>query len=230
MPADISNCATAARWGAQFLMSEGVTARRACKIAGPSTAAPYRKSAPDKDSDLRERLCQARRPSMGYRMVDALVRSEFAPLNIRRVHRIWREEKLGRMRRYRKKRTGESAPIKADAPNQVWCIDFLFDTCMNATRLEILGVKDEYTKECLALEIRSRFRLRTLSASLKSASRSTERHGSFGPITAASFWPARSSCSCRLAIRSPISSSQGRHGRTALSRASILGCVLSAWT
>ncbi|MDE2126053.1 MAG: hypothetical protein KGJ62_05645 [Armatimonadetes bacterium] len=91
-------------------------------------------------------------------MAHALVRSEFAPLNIKRVHQIWKEEKLGRMTRYRKKHTGESVPIKAEAPNHVWCIHFLFDTCMNGTQLMILGVKDEYTKDCLALEIRSQVR------------------------------------------------------------------------
>lgn len=138
-------------------MSEGVSARRSCRIMGVSTAAPYRRSLPDKDVVLRERLRKTWRPNMGYRMAHALIKAEFAPLNVKRVHRIWKEEKLGRMKRYRKKRTGESVPVKAEAPNHVWCIDFLFDTCLNGTRLKILAVKDEYTKECLALETRTRF-------------------------------------------------------------------------
>ena len=123
-----------------------------------STAAPYRKPGPDRDAALREKLKQTWRPNMGYRMAHALVRSEFAPLNVKRVHRIWREEKLGRMKRYRKKRTGETVPLKADGPNHVWCIDFCFDRCMNGTRLKVLAIKDEYTKECLALEPRSNIR------------------------------------------------------------------------
>jgi putative transposase len=124
---------------------------------GVSTAALYRKSAPDKDVELRERLRKTWRPNMGYRMAHALIKAEFAPLNVKRVHRIWKEEKLGRMKRYRKRRTGETVPVKAEQPNHVWCIDFLFDTCINGTRLKILAVKDEYTKECLALEVRTRF-------------------------------------------------------------------------
>ena len=47
-------------------MSEGVSARRSCRIMGVSTAAPYRKSAPDKDAELRERLRKTWRPNMGY--------------------------------------------------------------------------------------------------------------------------------------------------------------------
>ena len=148
-------------------MSEGISARRSCRIMGVSTAAPYRKSAPDKDVELRERLRNTWRPNMGYRMAHALIKAEFAPLNVKRVHRIWKEEKLGRLKRYRKKRTGESVPVKAETPNHVWCIDFLFDTCMNGTRLKILAVKDEHTKENLALEVRTRFRSRDVQSVLE---------------------------------------------------------------
>lgn len=34
----------------------------------------------------------------------------------------------------------------------------MFDTCLNGTKLKILAVKDEFTKEYLALEVRTRFR------------------------------------------------------------------------
>jgi transposase InsO family protein len=139
-------------------MGEGVKARRACHIMGVSTASPYRKSAPDKDAELREKLKATWRPNMGYRMAHALVKEGFAPLNVKRVHRIWKEERLGRMKRYRKKRTGETVPLLAERPNHVWCVDFVFDTCLNGTKLKILAVKDEFTKECLALEVRTRFR------------------------------------------------------------------------
>ncbi len=89
---------------------------------------------------------------MGYRMAHALVKDEFAPLNVKRVHRLWKEEKLGRMRRFRKKRTGLPLPFCASAPNEVWCLDFCYDSCLNATKLKVLAVIDEFTRECLALE------------------------------------------------------------------------------
>jgi hypothetical protein len=62
------------------------------------------------------------------------------------------------MKRYRKKRTGESVPLSATHPGHVWCLDFVFDSCLNGTKLKILAVKDEFTKECLALEVRTRLR------------------------------------------------------------------------
>lgn len=133
-------------------MERGVTARRACHIAGISTASMYREKAPDRNVSLRERLRAVWRPNMGYRMAHALVRGEFEPLNVKRVHRLWKAEKLGRVKRYRKKRTGSSVPVCADAPNQVWCVDFCFDACLNGTKLKVLAIKDEFTRECLALE------------------------------------------------------------------------------
>ena len=139
-------------------MELGVTARRACHLAGISSGAPYRQPAPDKNAFLRERLRSVWRPNMGYRMAHALIRDEFAPLNLKRVHRLWKEEKLGRMRRYRKKRTGNPIPLSAEGPNQVWCLDFCFDSCLNGTKLKVLAIVDEFTRECLALEAATSFK------------------------------------------------------------------------
>ena len=116
------------------------------------------KSNENRDGPLREALRKAWRPNMGYRMAHALVRREFAPLNVKRVHRLWREERLGRMKRYRKKRTGHTVPLSATHPNHVWCVDFVFDSCLNGTKLKVLAAKDEFTRECLALEVGTSFR------------------------------------------------------------------------
>ena len=140
------------------MMEQGVTARRACRITGISTASPYRAKTPSKDEALVERLNAVWRPNMGYRMAHALVRNEFAPLNVKRVHRLWKEQKLGRMKRYRKKRTGSSVPVLAEAPNHVWCLDFCHDACLNGTRFKCLAIVDEFTRECLALEIGTSFK------------------------------------------------------------------------
>ena len=44
-------------------------------------------------------------------------------------------------------------PCAATAANQVWCVDFCYDACLNGQQLKILAVKDEYTRQCLALEV-----------------------------------------------------------------------------
>lgn len=139
-------------------MERGVTARQACRIVGISSASPYRQKAPDRNLALRERLRAIWRPNMGYRMAHALLRAEFGPLNVKRVHRLWKEEKLGRVKRYRKKRTGSSVPVSAEGPDHVWCLDFCFDACLNGTKLKVLGIVDEFTRECLALEVATSIR------------------------------------------------------------------------
>ena len=139
-------------------MERGVTARRACRIAAISSAALYRPLVPDRDALLRSRLRETWRPNMGYRMAHALLRAEFEPLNVKRVHRLWKEEKLGRVRRYRKKRTGSSVPLAATGPNEIWCLDFCFDACLNGTKLKVLAIVDEFTRELLALEAAASFK------------------------------------------------------------------------
>jgi putative transposase len=141
-------------------MSEGLSQRRACRLVGLSRRGFVLPEPVDRDGPLRERLRSVWRPNMGYRMAHALVKAEFSVLNVKRVHRIWKEEKLGRLKRYRKKRSGDSVPFSASKPNEVWTVDFVFDACLNGTKLKILSVVDEVTRECLALEVDTRLNAR----------------------------------------------------------------------
>lgn len=147
-------------------MGRGVKSRRACWIVGVSKAAPYRKPRPDRNARLKERLAEIARPGTGYRQAWMSLRSEFAPLNPKRVHRLWKELKLGLKAKCRKRRTGKSVPTKASRPNEVWSLDFVHDSCMNGTRLKILGVVDEFTRECLALEAGTSIKSRSVQAVL----------------------------------------------------------------
>ncbi|CAN5455707.1 hypothetical protein BH11ARM2_BH11ARM2_37590 [soil metagenome] len=62
------------------------------------------------------------------------------------------------MERRRKKRTGETAPLSAERPNRVWRVGFVFDGCLDGTKLKIPAVKGGFAKERLSLEARTRFR------------------------------------------------------------------------
>ncbi len=44
-------------------------------------------------------------------------------------------------------------PVRADRPNHVWTYDFLQDHCANGQALRILTLVDEFTRECLAIEV-----------------------------------------------------------------------------
>lgn len=82
-------------------------------------------------------------------------------VNVKRVHRIWRLERLSvPVRRARKRRADRVVcrPIEATRPNQVWTYDFVHDTCANGQRLKILTLTDEFTRESLAIEVATRMR------------------------------------------------------------------------
>lgn len=75
-------------------------------------------------------------------------------VNAKRVQRIWQEEGLQIPRRkVVKRRVGPSGEVcfKPTKPNEVWSYDFIEDRTEKGQRIRILGVVDEYTRECLAL-------------------------------------------------------------------------------
>lgn len=44
-------------------------------------------------------------------------------------------------------------PLPPSAPNHVWAYDFVFDACANGQQLKCLTVIDEFTRECLAIDV-----------------------------------------------------------------------------
>jgi transposase InsO family protein len=79
-------------------------------------------------------------------------------VNLKRVHRIWKKEGLRVPPKARKKRRlGNSENgtqrLAAERINHVWSYDFVFDQTESGGRLKWLPVLDEFTRECLSLEM-----------------------------------------------------------------------------
>ncbi len=47
-------------------------------------------------------------------------------------------------------------PFVPTETNQVWAYDFIHDRCANGQKLKLLTVVDEWTRECLAIEVQGR--------------------------------------------------------------------------
>lgn len=97
-------------------------------------------------------------PRFGYRRIWALLRREGWRVNRKRVYRLWRRQGLKVPRRKRKKRRlGHSANgcvrLRALARDHVWAWDFIHDRTADGKALKWLSVVDEYTRECVALEV-----------------------------------------------------------------------------
>ena len=46
-----------------------------------------------------------------------------------------------------------STPVAGNGRGYLWAYDFVFDTCANGQQLKCLAVIDEYTRECLAIDV-----------------------------------------------------------------------------
>ncbi len=133
----------------------GIT--RACGLIGISRSVYRYESKRSDDGPIKERLTalagQKRR--YGYRRLHVLLLREGWPLNWKRTYRIYREAGLTVRRRKRKRIAGieRQKKVMAIAPNQSWSMDFVSDGFVDGRRLRCLNIVDDFTKECLAIEV-----------------------------------------------------------------------------
>jgi transposase InsO family protein len=94
----------------------------------------------------------------GYRLITDALRRKGWSVNAKRVYRLWRREGLKVARKARKQRSGGgSVNSVKNRPsghiNDVWAMDFIHDSTASGGSLKMLVIEDEYTRECLALDV-----------------------------------------------------------------------------
>jgi transposase InsO family protein len=97
-----------------------------------------------------------RHPRYGYRRITALLRREGWGVNAKRVQRVRRQEGFQVSKRQRKmRRVGTSTALRqrATRPNEVWSWDFVEDQTERGSKLRLLTLLDEYTRQCLAIHV-----------------------------------------------------------------------------
>jgi putative transposase len=150
----------------QQLHARGLSRRRSCALCHISRSSLHYQPRPRRRADnqqlaVRLHAIARQHPRYGYRRVHALICRETPGVNIKRVHRIWRQERLcvpARRARRRRLDRKVNRPIAATCPNQVWTYDFVHDTCANGQRLKILTLTDEFTRESLTIEVATTIR------------------------------------------------------------------------
>lgn len=132
-----------------------VSERRACRALGVLRALFRYRSTRPPDIKLRERLkvLAGERHRFGYRRLAVFLRREGFNDNIKKIHRIYKEEKLMvRRRKGRKKATGTRQPLpRPDSVNQIWSLDFMSDAFTDGRRFRVLAVVDQCSRECLTI-------------------------------------------------------------------------------
>ena len=95
------------------------------------------------------------RSRFGYRRLHVLIARGGTAVNHKRVYRLYRQAGLEVRRRRRKRLTrGERVPLPT--PNrrgERWSMDFTLDTLADGRVFRTLSIVDDYTRECVAIEV-----------------------------------------------------------------------------
>jgi putative transposase len=138
-----------------------ISERRACRALGvPRSSQRYVGTEREREEELllRVRALARENPRYGYRRIRALLKREGWSVNLKRVHRLWRREglKVPQIQRKRR-RLGQSengcTRRRSERPDHVWSYDFIHDQTSDGRGLKMLPVVDEFTRECLAIEV-----------------------------------------------------------------------------
>ena len=140
----------------EALCEVGISERKASAQIGIARSTLRHKSTRKDDTEVRTKiidLANARR-RFGYRRITWLLQRQGESINRKRVYRIYTEEGLQVRKRRRKKVRQFRKPLEpATRPNQRWSMDFVADSTASGRRFRTLNVVDEFTRECLAIEV-----------------------------------------------------------------------------
>src|SRR5688500_7793234 len=141
-----------------YARSRGLSGRRACallSVARSMLGYVSRLIARDAPVLPAVRTLAGQYPRYGYRTIRIFLEREGHRLGTDRMYRLWRQEGLQvpKKRPRRRVATGRPRPLAPTAVNHVWAYDFVFDTCADGRTLKCLTVIDEFTRECLAIDV-----------------------------------------------------------------------------
>jgi putative transposase len=142
----------------------GVSERKACRAIGQPRSTQRRalKIPDDEPRLVRDMVSLATQYGRyGYRRITALLRRSGWRVNHKRVERLWRREGLKVPQRQPKRRRlwlndGSCVRLRPERANHVWSYDFMMDRTHDGRQVKILTLVDEYTRECLAIEVARR--------------------------------------------------------------------------
>jgi len=128
-----------------------------CGLLGLHRSTMHYKNRKKDDSDIRKRLKELaqQRRRFGSPRLHILLRREGFLINHKRTERIYKEEGLSLRQRRRKKMASvlRVEMPQAEKPDQRWSMDFMSDCLYDGRRIRVLTVVDDYTRECLAIEV-----------------------------------------------------------------------------
>jgi len=168
-----------------YAIGRGLSQRRACALLSIARSTlNYTSKLLTKDAPVLAamRRLSGQYPRWGNRRIQVLLEREGFVMSLDRAYRLKQQAGLQvpKKRRRRRRRVGPARPrpLPAAAQNDVWAYDFVFDRCGNGAKLKCLTVIDEFTRECLAIDVGGQIRSTRVIEQLEQlvAQRGAPRH------------------------------------------------------
>lgn len=141
-----------------YARQRGLSSRRACALLSVARSTlGHRSRLEVKDAPVvaAMRNLAVQYPRFGYRRIQVFLERQGHVMSTDRAHRLWRQAGLQVPRRRSRRRvsSGRPRPLPPTGIGHVWTYDFVFDACANGQQLKCLTVLDEYSRECLAIDV-----------------------------------------------------------------------------
>lgn len=141
-----------------YMCQRGRSLRRACallSVARSTVGYVSRRATRDAPVVAAMHELAAQYPRFGYRRIQVFLARRGYVMSPDRAHRLWRLHRLQVPKKRPRRRVSASRPrpLPATAAGHVWAYDFVFDACANGQQLKCLTVVDEFTRECLAIDV-----------------------------------------------------------------------------
>ena len=141
-----------------YARRRGLSSRRACAVLSVARSTldyQSRLQARDAPAVAVMRELAGQYPRYGYRKIRIFLARRGHPMSAERTYRLWRQPGLQVPRRRPRRRVASSRPrpLPPTAMNHVWAYDFVFDTCADRRTVKCLTIVDEFTRECLAIDV-----------------------------------------------------------------------------
>jgi putative transposase len=141
-----------------------VTERRACRVLNQARATHrHRVKIRDDEPRLLGRMIELAGVygRYGYRRITALLRREGWRVNHKRIQRLWREAGLKVPAKQPKRgriwlNDGSCVRHRPEHKDHVWAYDFVHARTHDGRPLRLLTIVDEYTRECLSIDVARR--------------------------------------------------------------------------